>query len=151
MDEPSWTAAGVVPLRPWRDEVIASPQPQVAPEPSSDEIEKRLAAERRAEAAERDRDWWMAQHDAIMEDWRADVEQAKALAAQLAAVKAAPPAAPATPTKPEFAVVADLSAALSDVLQFYDSQDGSILLQKGGLTLSEAFRRAALTLRLLRP
>jgi hypothetical protein len=147
MDEPSWTAAGVVPLRPWRDEVTGPP----GSEPSLDETQKRVAVEQRAEAAERDRDWWMAQHDAIMEDWRADVEQAKALAAQLAAAKQAlPPASPSAPIKPESAVMADLSAALTDLLQFYDPQDGSILFQKAGLTLSEAFKRAAITVRLLK-
>jgi hypothetical protein len=45
-------------------------------------------------------------------------------------------------------VIADLSGALSELLQFYDPKDGSVLFQKAGLTLSEAFKRAAITLRL---
>ncbi|MHB8283982.1 MAG: hypothetical protein ACYDD1_04830 [Caulobacteraceae bacterium] len=156
MDEPSWTAAGVVPLRLWRpDEVIASPEPGpimveiVGPEPdveTHDLAERLRAAERRAEAAEQDRDWWQAQHDTIMEDWCADVEDAKRLAARLAAAEDAAPAK----LEAQSAFTDDLAAALKDLLTFFDPNDGSIVLQKDGRSLSDAFRRTASLARILR-
>jgi hypothetical protein len=158
MDEPSWTAAGVVPLRLWRpDEVIASPEPKfvsVLANPTTqkpddedhDDGDKLIAAMRRAEAAERDRDWWKSQHDAIMDDWRADVEEAKARAANAAATADAAPAR----IEGQSALIADLLAALKDLLSFFDAKDGSILFQKDGRTLSEAFKCTAALLCVLR-
>jgi hypothetical protein len=153
MDQPSWTAAGVVPLRPWRSgEVIASPETKdlSKPSPASEldltgDREKLIAAEHRAEAAERDRDWWKAQHDVIMSDWQADVREAQVMAARLAAAETAAPAR----LDAESACLGELSMALKDLLAFFEPQDGSILLQRDGQTLSDVFRRTASLVRIL--
>lgn len=127
MVERAWTAAGVVQLNLWRLD-----------QPVPDTLSARLeAAETRAEAAERDRDWWMAQHDAVMQDWRADVESGKIIAAEPTATLVAPP---------DPAHLADLRGALRDLLRFFDPKDGAVVFRDEDRTLTEAFRRAAAVL-----
>jgi hypothetical protein len=135
MAEASWTAAGVVPLRLWRsDELLGSTTSQnssMSPEMAA----KLLELQSRAETAERDRDRWRARHDAVVEDWRLDIERGKSVAAEAPAASAKPAA-----IKGDVAAVADLSGALDALLQFFDPSDGSVLFQKDGKTLSEAFK-----------
>ena len=81
----------------------------------------------RLEALTRDRDYWRAQHDAVMADWKADVDEWARLQAEL---RSAP--------EPSAA-----HEALLELLRFFDPETGAVTTRAGDQTWSEAFLRAS--------
>ena len=80
-----------------------------------------LAEQLRALAA--DRDYWRAQHDLVMQDWKDDLDR----------LKPKPDTQPARDTCRE---------ALGRVLRFYDHQSGAVASRIGQDFLADAFSRA---------
>jgi hypothetical protein len=77
-------------------------------------------------ALELDRDYWRAQHDLVMQDWRADIEAWSTARADLTASQTAS------------------RAVLADLLRFFDPTTGAIVARIGRDFLSDAFARAYL-------
>jgi hypothetical protein len=88
------------------------------------------AARTRIAALEADRNYWRAQHDLVMIDWKADCDsyEARLAARPPVAVVSAPPSA--------------AIEALKGLLRFYDPEHGAVHGQKDGQFLSDAFARA---------
>lgn len=87
--------------------------------------------QQRLEALARDRDYWRAQHDAVLADWKADADD---WARERAALE------PADPTQAALALVA--------LLRFFDPATGAVTTRSGEAMLSDAFLHAS---KLVRP
>ena len=99
------------------------------------------AAELRALTAERDRDWWMAQHDAVMRDWHDDLARM--------GQSASADFSPITPPSPDPASE-PLRSALAALLVFFDARTGSVTFRIDNETLPDAFVRAIAAVRVAR-
>jgi len=75
---------------------------------------------------ELDRDYWRNQHDLVMKDWRADIEAWLAARADLTASHNSK------------------SAALTDLLRFFDPTTGAVATRLGRDFLNDAFAKAHL-------
>jgi hypothetical protein len=77
-------------------------------------------------ALELDRDYWLDQHDLVMQDWRADIEAWSAARADLIASQTAS------------------RAALADLLRFFDPATGAVAARRDRDFLNDAFAKAHL-------
>jgi hypothetical protein len=91
----------------------------VEPEPEIARLKRELVA------LGQDRDYWRAQHDLVMQDWRSDLAAWTAAHAGLVASHEA------------------CRTALVDLLRFFDPATGAVATRQGREFLGDAFARAA--------
>ena len=98
--------------------------------------------EARAEAAERDRDYWREQHDLTLADWKSDLQELAA-ARTLAETQIAEAAGGREIDRQAAEETAKLKRALHVLLSFYDPRTGAVLARDVRGVLSDAFAEAA--------